>query len=699
MPTAFTRGSLALYAAAASLALVSAGCRTLSSQDAAKLQSDSDGTYTDNSFYEQMRIRGMPAAQYCETFRSKAGITVTRRDGSGNAVEGKITVLVDHPSRRVYVLSDVNKWGEARGDADLLKPVPGTPYYEGTVRGLRHGMQYRLEVDGESLLDPAATLFTSEPYLRSHGLSASPAFLNSVFWDYERPGSYRPTTPVVDLRERPAIIAEGEVYEMAKKFRSGDREGPRQIEDTYKFVRESGLIQKLRDAGYNAVEFLPFATSVDGDHWHYRYQVYGLYAPDSRYGDPDEFARMIDAFNQNGIAVIMDAVVGHYPFKANAGVRDLAKVGPHNWRKGDGKRLYGEVMSPWDTYRYDYANPFVRRFLSDSVMHMMCRYGIGGIRFDNLDGIRLYEGPGRGGPEFLKELVTEVRRFRPEALLIGEMFFGYDAVLRRLDQGGFGIGMRTHSDYFDFIKDNMLKSTEQIDLERLRNALRGPFDWKEAARVTYITNHDEAANRRDGATGSYPASLLGGGGWYYVERKTVAYSSLSLLASSAFLDLPQARLLQEGSFNDDSAVDWSLLKHDSQRRAWDWFADLSKTVKDEPAFAFPAFAPSVENHTDSSFGWRIVSLLRKDPKTGRRFVALVNLGHVGISNYKFGLDEGGTLRLALDSDAPRYGGTGELQKRLPTGVLHADGEPLHGKATSVQVPYLAPYGVVLLRTP
>ncbi len=60
--------------------------------------------------------------------------------------------------------------------------------------------------------------------------------------------------------------------------------------------------------------------------------------------------------------------------------------------------------------------------------------------------------------------------------------------------------------------------------------------------------------------------------------------------------------------DDDSAVDWRLLQHDSQRRSWDWFADLSKTVRDEPAFAFPAFDPSIENHTDTSFGWRILSM-------------------------------------------------------------------------------------------
>lgn len=85
-------------------------------------------------------------------------------------------------------------------------------------------------------------------------------------------------------------------------------------------------------------------------------------------------------------------------------------------------------MSPWDTHRYDYANPHVRRFLIDSILHMMYRYGISGIRFDNYDGIRFEPG----GTEFLKQLAVEVRDYRPEALLIAEMFFADNKVMKRI---------------------------------------------------------------------------------------------------------------------------------------------------------------------------------------------------------------------------------------------------------------------------
>lgn len=131
--------------------------------------------------------------------------------------------------------------------------------------------------------------------------------------------------------------------------------------------------------------------------WHLRYQVFGNFAPDSRYGTPDEFARMIDTFNQNGIAVIMDSVVGHYPFQGNADMRALDPIGLHRWKKADGQALYGSEKSPWNTSRYDYANPYVRRFLTNRILDMIRKYGISGIRFDNLDGIRFSPGDGISG--------------------------------------------------------------------------------------------------------------------------------------------------------------------------------------------------------------------------------------------------------------------------------------------------------------
>lgn len=640
--------------------------------------------------YENTRVLHLAPQKPIETFRPETGLEVVRRDGSGLAVEARLRVLSDNPGNRIQVLSELNGWGLRPTAADELRPVAGTPYFEGVVP-VRHGMEYRLLLNGQQVLDPSAEMFMTAEYAASVGKPGQ-AFLNSVFWDFDRPGAYRPQSAPADLRGRAAIIAETEVHSLVAKWKGG----PGQKAGTYRYIAESGVVDELKRMGYNAVEFLPFTSGVDGDSWHLRYQVFGNFGPDSRFGSPDEFALMCDAFNKAGIALIMDAVIGHYPIRGNGGARELGNVGLHQWKKTDGQNLYGSVWSPWGTYRYDYANPYVRKFLIDGMLQMMRRYRISGIRVDNLDGIRFYEGPGGGGPEFLTEMASAVRVFRPDALLIGEMFFGENRVLGALDRGGMGFGLRTHSNLFDFFKDNLKKRTEEIDLWALRSALREPWSWGEIMRLLYATNHDEAANPRDGATGAYVASLVNGGGWDYVVNKSKAFGSLALLSGTAYLDMPQMRILQEGTFYSNPAVDWPLLQNPSQKSVNDYFASISRVVGNEPAFAAQNLTPEIENHIDH--GNKVISFERVDHATGRKVYAVVNLSHQGFENYALGVNAKGEFNLLVDSDRLEFSGKGELNRRIPDGKLRTQGWSLHGKSDSVSIPYLAPYGVVVFAT-
>src|SRR5690606_8898935 len=111
-----------------------------------------------------------------------------------------------------------NSWGNALRPEDTLLPVSGTPYYATVVKDLKHLMQYRLLVNGSQRLDPAARFFTTPDFLKKFGLKQEQPFLNCVFWDFGRPGAYRMRTKSVDLRRKPVIIAETEVYELARNW-------------------------------------------------------------------------------------------------------------------------------------------------------------------------------------------------------------------------------------------------------------------------------------------------------------------------------------------------------------------------------------------------------------------------------------------------------------------------------------------------
>ena len=632
--------------------------------------------------YESYRILRLKASKPWSAFKKQQGLEVTQRDAQGNPLKGTIRVLSDNPANDIRIVGDHNNWKPS----EPLKPIPNSPYFEGEITVLSQGMEYNLQLNGQTILDPAAAAFTTPGFLRKTKNKDGVA-LHSVFWDSQGPLSYKMRHPSVDLRGKPVVIAESEVRELVRHWKGG----PRRLEDTYKFVTESGVISELKEMGYNAVEFLPFNASLDGDSWHLRYQVFGNFAPDTRYGTPDEFARMIDTFNENGIGVIMDSVVGHYPFQGNQGDRSIAELGLHRWLKADGRPLFGNEMSPWNTYRYDYSNPHVRRFLKDGILDMIRNFRISGVRFDNLDGIRF----ANGGAPFLEELVREVRAYQPETYLFGEMFFGDNRVLRRIDQNGIGMSTRTDSDFFDFIKDNAQKNSEDIDMERLKNVLRKPWEWKEAARTKYVTNHDEAANRRDGATGEYFASLVQGGGDYYAQGKTKAFASLSMLSGSEYLDMPQLRLMQRGNFYANPGVEWNAPPGAESVRKY--MGALTRYVTARQAFAFENLHPHIENHVDNEN--KVISLLRIDQATGKKFYAVVNLSHKELKDYSFGVDAAPVYRVGFDGDASVLGGEGRLKKALPGGNCVVSPEGMHGKEARVTIPVIAPYTTLILESP
>src|SRR5207253_156339 len=110
-------------------------------------------------------------------------------------------------------------------------------------------------------------------------------------------------------------------------------------------------------------------------------------------------------------------------------------------------------------------------------------------------------------------------------------------------------------------------------------------------------------------------------------------------------------------------------------------------------FNFRSLHPNIENHVDDNN--KIISLKRWDPSTGQKIYALINLGHREIFNYRFGVDELGAYKIAIDSDRGEFGGEDRLHKATPEAKLKADVNGEHGKAHSLSVPVVAPYSVIL----
>ncbi len=186
-----------------------------------------------------------------------------------------------------------------------------------------------------------------------------------------------------------------------------------------------GVIDRLpylAHLGVTAIELMPVADFPGSRNW--GYDGVALFAPARAYGSPDDLRRLVDAAHRLGLAVHLDVVYNHLgPDGAY-----LSAISPefftsrHRSPWGDGINLDGP------------GSAMVRRFLIDNALHWMHEYHVDGLRLDATHA--LTDDSDR---HFLAELAAAVHDARPNALAIAEDERNLAVLVRRPEQGGWGL--------------------------------------------------------------------------------------------------------------------------------------------------------------------------------------------------------------------------------------------------------------------
>lgn len=617
-----------------------------------------------------------------------------------NTLKVKFTVLIDNPGTQVYIIGDFNNWKKSEEYKLQHDENSVTAYI--ILDQLKHKAKYKfvtiLNGHQHTLADPAAVYFDEEG--------------NSVLWDFEQ--EYKQKHGFVNTIERSTKIMQTDLPGMIAQW--ADKKGNLGYKipekEYYKFITNSGILEEIKRLGFNTIQFLPFAKTIDGKNWKFRYLVPFHFSVQTDWGDPSEFAEMIDKCHELDIAVIGDFVLGHLPSKDfSVFGRGSSQVGIHHWIGRHGTRVFMKEETAWGTMRVDFDNPYIREFFISSCLHFLKQYKIDGLRIDNVDGIIRYGPNGDeeerpNGRYFLRELNQTIYDYNPNALIHFESHYFHEDNAKMLvtpfalDKRSLGATAYNSSRMtYYFHREIMLRSATKISPWKFRD-ITEEKEWGQSnSTIADFHNHDAAAGlMAERATGSYAYDTMT---CKQPENHVHALGKIKIMeAIIAFgcegrtLDLVQSFLLQSGTFEHDTSIHWPLTFNQVNHNTLEYKKKVND-IMDDPAF-WPMHTKNRKflNVDEKN---KILVIERSADYKGKKskFTIVINLSSWKHYNYKVGLTGKKDQEVILNSDLFDYAGFGLIS--LPKILKNNPSTSFEVLDREVDLSTVAPYHVVVLK--
>ena len=585
----------------------------------------------------------------------KLGAHVTTIDG----VKGTYFAVWAPHAVNVAVIGDFNDW---LGFNHNMKMENDSGIWELFIPEVEEGAMYKYVISTQS----GDTLYKADPY---------------GFWAEKRPGNASRVANIDNYKWKDAKwISEKakenhyelpmSIYEVHPGSWRKDFKGPDDEDGFYDYKRMAKeLVAYVKDMGYTHVELMGILEHPFDGSW--GYQVVGYYAPTSRYGTPQDFMYLVDAFHKAGIGVILDWVPAHFPKDA------------HGLAMFDGTPLY-EYADPrlgehpdWGTKVFDYSKTEVVNFLIANALFWVEKYHIDGLRVDAVASM-LYLDYGRedgqwvpnkyGGNEnleaieFFKHLSSVMNYRNPRAYIIAEESTAWPKVTMSPKDGGLGFSYKWNMGWMhDFLEYTKL---DPLFKKGNHNKMTFGLTYAFSENFILVLSHDEVVHLKCSMINKIPGRKL-------------------LFMGQEFAQLQE--------WSEARSLDWYLLDEPEHKDMQEYVKKLLHLYKEYPALytetkGYGAFEWINANDCERS----IFSFIRKtteaDYKNSIGFVC--NFTPMERPDYVVGVPKAGTYKRLVTTE------TGEKQVvsyRAKKG--ECDGRPYR-----LEIP-LRPYESVVFEFP
>lgn len=559
----------------------------------------------------------------------------------------------------VQLVGDFNGWD---GLGHQMRCLGSTGVWELFVPAATVGMTYKFRVRDrhgawKDKADPLARHTEVSPATASRVWSSSYSW-NDDAWMEQR-------------AQKQSVHAPVSVYEV---HLGSWREGL-----GYRELAEQ-LPDYVADLGFTHVELLPVAQHPYGPSW--GYQVTSYFATTARWGSPDDFKYLVDAFHQRGIGVIVDWVPAHFPKDDWA----LARF--------DGEPLY-EHADPrqgehpdWGTLVFNYGRHEVRNFLVANALFWLEEYHIDGLRVDAVASM-LYLDYSRndgewvpnefGGREnlaaisFLQEANAACYSNHPGVMMIAEESTAWDGVTRPTHDGGLGFGFKWNMGWMHDSLSYMQR--EPIHRQHHHNDITFSLVYAWSEHYMLPISHDEVVHGKGTLLSRAP-----GDDWQQMATARAYLAFMWAHPGKKLLFMGQ-EFLQRNEWNSGEELEWAVLDSHFHAGASDLVRDLNRL--------YTSFSSLHDlDHRPECFQWidggdytrNILTFVRRN-RAGTPLVCVVNFSPEVHHGYRLGLPHGGTWREVLNTDAECYGGSNVGNG----GYIHTDSGEIHGQPASAHI--------------
>ncbi|MEO7316056.1 MAG: 1,4-alpha-glucan branching protein GlgB [Ginsengibacter sp.] len=468
--------------------------------------------------------------------------------------------------------------------------------------------------------------------------------------------------------DKNALNAPWSIYEVhLASWMKPDPDVPESMNSYEEFANR--LVPYVKGMGFTHVELMPVMEYPYDASW--GYQGTGYFAPTARFGIPEEFMQLVEAFHKENIGVILDWVPSHFPNDAHG---LYMFDGTHTYEYADMQKGF---HPDWNSYIFNYARGEVRSFLISNARYWFDKYHIDGMRVDAVSSLlrldysreegewtpNIYGGNGNlEAISFLKNLNEMVYRDFPDVQMIAEESTDWPKVTDMTVSDGLGFGMKwmmgwMHDTLEYFQMDPIFRKDHQ---DKFSFSMAYYYDEN----FLLPLSHDEVVHGKSPMLYKMP-----GDEWQKFANLRVLYTYMYTHPGAKLLFMGN-EFGQTSEWNFATELDWQLLQYEPHEKLQYCVKQLNKLYTSIPSLYENQFDPKGFEWVDLNHRNECVIVYKRKGKKKKDDVLVVfNMTPVERHDWKIEISGKSSWKQIFCSDDVEFWGTGKFSDQKVTTTI------------------------------